>query len=225
MIPEKLNIYEYEELLTDQKQSFKHSFKNDDSGNKKEVGVIWKYAIEKILNWTPKEALTYLTPQIAEQFCLDKTLIGIGVNDKKNFISNYAFILQYAYPDIIKYDFYDETIEVYLKSAHLGPYKNDTDDIRLPKKFFSDDYGFDRADILLNYVVNLWLSGMSISELYEFFAQTNKAKSFLKSKKLGLVLRVLYDTPLEYFHNSISGDKKDDLIYYNIVLREAVNKK
>ncbi len=215
MISERLNIYEYEEILLGQKLNFNCSFKGTSNENKEELGRIWRYAICELFNWDAQDAVKNMTTSLVTQFCLDKSLAAIGYDVKKNFIDSYKFVLQYAFPDEVKYNKYDETIEIYQKVAKLDGYKNDTDKLRIPKKFFTDDNGGERAEILLNYVVNTYMGDKTTKELYDFFSEKRVAAKWLRDKKLDLPLKFIYSDPLDYFHYSINMDRRDNFLYYN----------
>lgn len=218
MLSERLNIYEYEEILLGQKLNFTCSFKGDKHGNETEVGNIWRYAITKLLRWTPNEALKYLNKEIIKNLMLDKTYVGIDFDESNSFINDYRFVLQYAFPDEIKYDFYQETIDEYENVAKIGAYAGDKKPHKYQKKFFVDANGYKRARIILNYVIGLYLSDKSVEQLYDFFSG-NKAKKWCTEHSLGLPIKLLYQNNiLDYFHESY--DNSCDFYYYNIKIRE-----
>ena len=68
----------------------------------------------------------------------------------------------------------------------------------------------------MNYVVNRFLSGFSPEERYDLFADTNRAKTWLKDKKLDKAWDFHYENPLDYYHFSMpdSDPTKSDLLYY-----------
>ena len=221
MLTERLNIYEYEEILLGQKLNFTCSFKGDKHGNEVEVGNIWRYAITKLLKWTPQEAVKYLTKDIIKELYLDKTYVGINFDETKSFINDYRFILQYAFPDEIKYDFYQETITEYEKVAKIGIFANEKKNHKYQKKFFIDNNGFRRARIILNHVVNLYLSDMSTEELYVFF-NSFKAKKWCKDHSLELPIKLLYQNNiLDFFHESYENN--NDFYYYNIKIMNHIS--
>ena len=96
MLTERLNIYEYEEVLTGKKQNFICSFKGSRKDNEVEVGNIWRYAITQLLKWTPVEADKYLTMDIVNMLCLDKTFCGIDFDPSYEFMGDFKFVLKPA---------------------------------------------------------------------------------------------------------------------------------
>ena len=261
MVPEEVNILEYEDILLGRHKNFGYSFKKsktknsgadsgsdgqeacteedgEENGFRREnkdyglsyrercvaAGNIWRYAITKILGWTPQQAVVYLTSDIVKTLQLDKTLPGIDKYPGRDYFQDYRFVLQYAFPGVIKYDLKDETIAEYEHAGKLGKWANDTSAHKIPKCFWLDADGIERSNILLRHVIALYLGGsMNRDELYEFFSNKRKAKAWLNSKKLNKVLEYIYPTPLAYFHDSLPYNEQDDVTYYNYVLKDLYN--
>lgn len=223
MVSEELNIYEYEEVLTGSKKDFNCSFKGDTKDNEVAIGNIWRYAIRNILHWTPQMAERYLTDEIVDKLQLNKTFIAIGFDREKTYMKDYRFILKYAFPNEIKYDLVEQTIDEYEKVAKIGRYSNDTEAKKYSKKFFIGTDGIKRAQILLRHVISLYLSSYTVNELYRFFAE-KKAVRWLQNKRLGTPLKLIYTTPLDYFHDSLRFDQRDDCTYYQCKIANIVAK-
>ncbi len=222
MLTERLNIFEYEEVLMGVRKNFICSFKGTFKENCEEVGNIWRYAVTHLLKWSPKEAEKYMTDKIVDMLCLDKTLAGIGFNRTGSYISDYRFVLQYAFPKEIQFDERKQAIAEYDRVAKIGKWEYDDVPYKFPKKFFVDNSGIDRARYLLEYVVGLYLAGrMSQEDLYEFFSKKQKASRWLASKKLEVPIKIIYESPLDFFHYSLPIAEKDDFLYYFYKLTDA----
>ena len=208
-------LYEYEELLMGRINNFSYAFSGTLKDRQHAAGVIWRYAIEHLLKWSPSEACNNLTDKIVSDLKLDKCYPGIGFNKKTDFHVNYKFILQYAFPESITWNLKDEAIFCYERSAKLGRFKHSKEDVRLPKMFYMNTDGLERIRVLLLYVENLYLTDMSNEEQYGFFANTTEAKRFLKEKKLTTAFRFsTYETPLEYHHYSMPAHLRSNLYFY-----------
>ncbi len=223
MITESINIFEYEMLLMGQRLNFQASFKGSPSENKKEVGVIWRYAITELLGWTPEEALKNLNNEIVDALLLNKTFQGIDFDREHSYIADYRFILQYAFPDRIRYDMYTETIAEYEKFAKLGRWASDTTPYKQPKRFFTDADGIRRANWCLRHILDVYMGELNNEEKYKFFADTTKASRWLKSKGLERPNEYLFDGPLDYFHSA--NKDKDGLIFASWLAKKAFDKK
>ena len=225
MVDERVNIFEYENVLMG-KAKFMVSFKDPDNklGNMIEAGNIWRYAITNLLHWTPQEALLYLNDQIIRALKLNKTYEALGIDSKCTNIPDYRCILQYAFPDEIKYDIKTEAIEGYERIIKAGKWANNTEKSKYPKGFFDGKDGITRSAAILNYAINNFLSYMTTEELYEFFAKKAQAKSWLTEKKMNVALKFTYESPLDYLHYSLPFNKKDNLYYYAEVVNEYYKK-
>ena len=217
MVTEAINIFEYEQLLMGQRLNFQLSFKGNDTENKKEVGNIWRYAITHLLGWTPEEALKNLNNETVDRLLLNKTFCGLNFDREHSYIADYRFILQYAFPDKIKYDGYAETIAEYEKFAKIGKWSHDPANYKQPKRFFSDGDGIQRANWCLRYVTNLYMGDMTNEEKYRFFADTENAIEWIKGKNLLRAMDYLYEEPLPYFH--AANSERDPFMYYAFTVR------
>ena len=215
MLSAETNIYEYEQLLMGQRTRFEVSFKGTPEENRAEVGNVWRYAVEHLLRWSPEVALRNLDSDTVKALYLDKTLEvdGIGYDLKKSYIKDYRFILQYAFPESIKYDLRAETIAEYEHVAGLGKWKNDYNEYKYAKRFFSGNNGILRAGILMRHVCNLYLGDMSKKDKYIFFANYSSACKWLDEKCLKTPLTSIYSSPLEYFHDSLPLSEKSEILY------------
>ena len=222
-------IYDYENLLLGRTKKFSEGLLDDTKtleSRRKIAGTIWNYAITHYLGWTAKEADLYMTSEIAEKLLLNKVYKRIDLDPTRVLFRDFRFILQYAFPGEIKYDIKEEAISEYERTAKIGKWRNNTEFHKYPKKFFLCLEGEERANILLNYVVSLYMGDLSSEMLYDFFFQKAKAKKWLVAKNLGVPLKQLYeDEPLEYFHTAIDDRKKDDFFYYNNKIRIEVTSK
>ncbi len=211
-------IYEYEEILLGKKNSFLASLKGDGYEIRRRVGDVWRYAITNLLGWTPQEAVTYLTDDIVKTLRLDKTLKGVGFNFGKEYAGDYKFVLRYAFPGEIHFDLREQSVEEWEHVAKRGKWKADAKPYRYPKKFFSDQDGINRADLLMRHVVNLYLSGKTTTEKYLFFADAKESYKFIKKHCLDKPLNRIYGDPLEYFHSALPPVERDVFMYYTIKL-------
>lgn len=225
MLPEKTIIFEYQEILLKHQSDFKVSFKCTEIEKYKVAGIIWRYAITELLEWTADEAVINLTPDLVSQLCLDKTYLYIGFKEEaKNMDFDYKQVLQYAFPKKIKFNVYQQTIETYQKVMHLGQWQNDTNIYQYPKKFFLDSHGTKRAAIALNYAITCFLPDLTVPQLYDFFSNRTLASKWLREKKLIINVQKLYLSPLDYFHFSIPSDMRDQFEYNNAVYRNQYEK-
>lgn len=231
MVTKQNAIYDFERFISsgDKKikrhgrmeDSFKVLFKGSPAESELELNFIVRYVVLKMLRWDPKYAANNLTDEILEITCLKKAIRAAGMNPKKDLEK----IIHNAFPNEIHFDFRQDTIKKFCRAAKLGPYKNDTGTYKSPKDFYSGKEGIDRANICISFLVDLYLSDMTIRERYAFFADTKMALKWLRKYHLDVAIRSLYlnvpDAPLEYYHYSLKTYERDDFLYnlyhFNIV--------
>ncbi len=227
-VSDNLYIYEYEEILLGNKKDFDVTFLGVGQvvteRDFKIAGVIWRYAITHLLKWDAKTAEKYMTTEIVEKLKLNKVLTKIGYKKKKMYAGNYQFILQYAFPDEIKFDKRARAIAAYQRKVHLGKWVGDKTEYRYPKKFFTGEDGIENSNIVLRYVINQYMGDMSTQELYDFFADERAAKEWLINKELGEPITIVYESPLEYLHYALPLSRQNKIEYFNHrIRRECVN--
>ncbi len=225
MIDRSTVLYEYEEILLGKRLNFKVAFDGPEADRKKAVGYIWEYAITHLLRWTPEQALKYLDNDIVDTLCLNRTFQGLNFDRGHSYIADYRFILQYAFPDRIKYDMRAETIAEYEKSAKLGIWKNDKNEYKLPKAFYTDENGKDRIKIIMKYCLNMFMGDLNVVDRYKFFADPVKGKKWYLKRKLGEPYRTYADTPLEFYHNNIPFKDRDEFLYRALQMKRECDEK
>ena len=224
--PDITYIYDYEEYLLGNVKDLKFSFEDYTKGvtaaHLEAAGVIWRYAITKLLRWTPEQADKYLTAEILQKLKIYKILDKVGMDTVCDNAMNYKAMLHLAFPNEIKYNRAAEAIAQYKRYAKIGEWSNERDDYRAPKKFFSGSNGMYNANIVLRYVISQYLSTLTTEELYEFFADTKEAALWLDDKSLSKPVREIYLNPLDYLHNALPPGQNSSVIYYNCKLNNMI---
>ena len=217
MRPETTIIYEYTEVLHGKKQSFTMAFDGTPLENKKTAGVIWRYAITKLLKWTLVDAQKYLNDDIVMALRLNKTFSALGILPKQT-ILDYNIILQYAFPDnpAARYDFKKETLTEYKYVAKEGEFEFNKEPHKYPKDFFIDDKGIKRAELIMRYLVDKYFMEYTNDERYSYFADRQQAMRWLKKRRMDAPCQLMYDgSPLDLFYFSQFLEDRDDVAYYN----------
>ena len=216
-------LYEYENILIGKASAFRVAFRDTDiEKRRKTAGEIWRYAISDVLGWTPDMALLYLNQDLIKQIKLDLTYPKIDYSYSKKKFFDLRFILQYAYPGIIKYNLEEDAKAEFERVNRLGAFENYEKGQKFQKHFFSGLDGVKRAAVILNYAISLYLDDLTTQELYKFFQNTPKATSWLRKHKIDLVVKKLYPTPLDYLHNSLPSCEENNIYYINEYLNTAL---
>lgn len=197
----RLCIFEYEELISGKIDKLSVSLQKNylQQTLNKHLGYIWYYALHDLRGWSAEDAKNNLTYSIIDEMKLKDTLNYIGYDLTKVYRSNFDFILQYAYPDEIKYSLINETILEYQKTVELKRY---------PKHFFNYYDGEFRAKILLKYVISVYLKDKTIDELADFF-YSKKSVKWLQNHYLYKPMKLYYYDPFEYLFWILPDNAKE----------------
>jgi len=208
-------LYEYEDLLMGKRKSFEIAFTDSVEWNKKAAGIIWRYAIETLLGWTPEQALIYLNQELVKSLKLDKTLVKIGYEYSAKKFFDYRYVLQYAFPESVSYTVAEDARAEYERVAKLGQWSDDKEDYKFHKNYFAGSEGAVRASEVLNYAISIDLNHLDDYGLYEFFGNKKDATEWLKKRNIEINIKSLFKTPLEYYHYSLPVSEANNVYYIN----------
>lgn len=180
-------------------------FNLTDEGNHKRALNMIKWVIEDVMNWTPHEALNFIGKDFIDKMglktCYEKVIFPEFISKR----SNYRYIVQLCYPDqIAEYD---------KKRLWIMEYNNALSvEKTLTKGSFTEHDARDKARYMLNHYLKNHVGAYSTSKekAYEFFASSDGEK-LIKTAKLGVAQNLLFDSALEFFHESVGC--KDDFYY------------
>lgn len=236
---EQLAIYEYiTDVLGNGKDngfygSTLHNSVNTKRGDfyseddKQAMAAIWRFAIENLLHIKPEEAGYILDKKLVRALHLNTTEFVFKDNFACHF--GYFYILAYAYPDIYSDPFRNETMDAYFRVAKKGRYINSKINYKYPNEFFTDIMVSKRMYYICNYLVETYLGNIASSkELYDFFADEKKARAFLVSHSLASAsnrqVYSAYTSALSFFHYNVSEKFRNDLYYFQILLKQEIKK-
>lgn len=207
-----LNIYE-NSLLGKERFVLKKERSDREDKNKaydtrpENAAFIIRYVITELLGWTAHDAVLYMTPLLAEKFNLPAVIayldIGKNISYKKNM------------PEIIRYCFKEDTKSWSDKNI-LDVYKMvmNKEISRFPTGIFSGPDGGRKLSVLLLHYIASNIPSSDISYLYEYFGNKQLANKILRKAHLYYAYRELYSTPLEFFHNSLGEDERNEMLYH-----------
>ena len=182
--------------------------------------TIWRYVIEKILHLTPEEALKYLNKEVLYDVKLDKTFSLLD-ETFDNYVANNSKYLNIVYPDKIAYNLKIETINIYSRVVKGEIFTNKVG-IKVPNSFWLDNDGRKRAIYVLEYLINKYLSYMTIEEKYHFFG-CKKGIAFLNKWHIKGALTKNYTSVLDYFQETAEYmNEASGLLYWNEKIKETM---
>lgn len=202
-------LLDYERLVPEDstKKLSRDYFSFTDEINEKMAIECFKYAFEKILHWGPRDIINGMTPQVLRRLHLllpnTKLRYPKGLNPKTDLF----YIAKICYPNQVR--------GFNKRDIILHTYRNilDRKDGKFGKNYFLNNEGNLRARICMQYLLQTDTSWESKKALYEFFANEKEATKYIKSKGLTQALNICFDSPLEYMHESLPSEQKDNLYF------------
>lgn len=202
-------IDEYEQCLrTNRELSKMYFFEEPQAVIDERAIILFKYFFEKIMQWTPQEALNYFDEDTVRKAKLMKAYkpFSKGFPADGYSASDYFYVVKRCYPEQIHINKRDLIIAYYKKVLENGA--------SFPRKFFSDSDARDKARIMLQYaLISRDKRFDDIDDIYSFFADKSKCSSYLDSVNLKKVCTAEFDSPLEFMHLSLAPQQRDDFLY------------
>lgn len=194
-------IYEYERVLLGKKKCIdSDTFCYDECGNEKLALAVFKYAIEEIMHWTPREAYQGLNRRIIDLLKLRQLIKFVRFPPEFDYRRDYYYIVSKVYPDTIKISVKQRTLIMY-QQLLTGEIK------KFPKRFLEGRDGEMRAIFCLKYAIRNCGTFESVEDLYKAFSD-NDGVRFLKNVKLYLPCTSLFDYPIDFLHATFSEEEQ-----------------
>jgi len=209
-------IAEYEDVLIGKRKAIaSYYFSYGPNGNMKLALQIMHYSFNTYLRWNAEQLRDYLTLEVLERLKLRSLLRHIQFPPELDRKQDLFFIAWQLYPKTVHFTEQDLILRVYkdILSGKLQKY---------PKEFFTGRYGLLRARVCLRYMIEQYLQFGSIPELYEYFASVQCQRT-LRLHKLLVICRDLFDSPVEYLHQTLPRVQQDIFLYrfYDFQNRKA----
>ena len=147
------------------------------ANERKALGCI-RYALEKVLGWTPEEAVQKFDAYIIRVMKLDRMVSYIDFPVEVPY-GNVRYILSRLYPGLVRINrekLVEETFEAVLESARrkeAAKEAGNADTERLkqfPREYFSGTDGFRRFACCIKYIIENYKPMGSVGEVYDFFS-------------------------------------------------------
>lgn len=204
-------LYEYTNILMGQTSAFSAAYFMRGSITNPLMAIeVFRYAIEIFLHWTPEEAVTMLNNDILKEMHLDKIKNYLPIPYGFEYHGDYRWLVHLIYPSKIPYNEKDAVIDVY-KAVLNG--KANGGLRKFPKGYFDGKSGRERAFICLRYFIGLKGNFKNIEEAYAFFASPEGTK-MINNNGLKLVLRDVFQSPVQFFHKSLPEEYRNDFLYH-----------
>ena len=205
-------LYEYQLLLLGRIPAIQPDLFDGESKQKERAALeIVRYAVEKLLRWTPQEMAAKFNGEVIERMKLTKIVSYINFPPEADKKRDYFVYAHKLYPTIVPMDLYTLTILTYnnVHERHL---------VKFPKGFFDDNLGRTRALLCMNYALVRDGKFHSKQEMYKTFAESAGVQ-FIQAHRLDLARRLSWEHPLDFMHESLSKHDRDEVWYHYYKLK------
>jgi hypothetical protein len=196
---------EYDDILLGNKNSGSTLLMSRRHGNKVTDDIL-RYVFEYYLGMTHTDVRDRLTLDILKSLKLMPFVKRIPCPEELDENKDLFYIAYRLYPETRTANAADLVKKVYFEVVDG---KRD----KYPRLFFDSAGGWARAKICLLAMIGEYLPFSDIGELYAFFADERKAVETLGKRKLLTPLRDMFETPLEYLHESLPERQKSEYRY------------
>ena len=195
-------LEEYEQMLIGRTDQIPQAYFTNEIANERLSLMVFKYAIENLLGWSPEDASRFLSPYMVNRMKLGQFMKYIrfpeGLSEE-----NTDYIVHLLYPKKVPFKFEKYAIEDY-KKVLAGERK-------YPKDFMFGYRGLLRAYICLNYAMAENLAFEKLEDVYDYFA--TKGIQFLKEYKLYPLYTSFFSNPVDYLHEALPDGEKTNLMH------------
>lgn len=211
-------LREYDEVLTGNRNNYSSACMSKSNGGRL-IAEILDYIFSYYIRWTPTQVRDCLTPEIVKALHLESFIKRIPcppeVLPKKGEL---YYVAWYIYSETKNASRIDLIIKVYMDVLHERITK-------FPKGYFDGNDGYSRARILLLTMIREFYSFESQEEMYSFFA-SDAGRRAIHEHKLGVPLRELYSSALDYLHDALGEKQGSHQLYmkYHPLVRERINR-
>lgn len=198
-------INNYEDVLIGKREKISDNyFIYNSAVNERTALTVFKYAIEYLLGWSPKDAEKLFTPYYVRIMHLEPLLEYIRFpSDVTN--KDTEYIVHLIYPKIVPYDIKKYAIRIYENVLNKKQ--------KYPKDYMYGYLGLIRARICLLYALRKDHLFKTTEELYQFFSKKSCIK-WLKEMQLYQLYNAFFDYPIEYIHAALPDRAKNNF-YFN----------
>ena len=206
---ERFAIIQYEsKLLKGHKKATANTYVGDAATRNRVALAVFRHVIEDILQWSPDVAFANMSMQLIKDLKLNNEWNNLDLPREIRQFSTAKYVVAMLYPRKFMPLFSTESLAIQVYRSCLEQRKG-----IFPKNYFLDENGRLKAQVCLRYMLNNYAVYNSIEKIYEEFANTEVVKKLLKNYGLDLPARTLYDTPLDYLHESLSMQQRSHLFY------------
>lgn len=202
-------ITKYEsKLLKGHKKAMAHVYNGDIETRNRLALTVFRHTIENILKWDPQTAFANMTPQLLADLNLKNEWNNLKLPREIKQNKSTKYVVAMLYPRKFMRYFSTETLAIQVYRASLEQRRG-----IFPKNYFLDGEGYEKARICLRYMLSNYAIYPSIEAMYAEFADSDKAMALLHHFGLSLPARIVFNSPLDYLHDTLIEPQRSNLFY------------
>lgn len=201
-------LYEYETILLGKKGSVDSDLLSYSPVQNEALALeVFRYAIEKIMHWSPMDAYYHLNNETIKLLKLASFAKQINFPPEFNPKTDYFYIVSRLYPDKIKINIKERALIMY-QNLLEGKIK------KFPKRFTEGRDGEMRSLFCLKYAIKNYGTFTDIEDLYRAFSEQDGV-NFLKQVKLFQACSTIFEFPIDFLHAAFSEEEQveNEFIY------------
>lgn len=199
-------LAEVREMLLGARQHYSASFLDRDTGDINVYEAL-RYLFEAFLEWSPTQVRDCLSIDIIRLFKMEPLINRLPCPPELDRNRDFEYVAWYLYPETVNCTKKDLAIKVYHRLI-----KGEI--TRFPKGYFDGTIqSWFRARCAFQCMLIEYMPPFpSLEALYAYFTGS-KGREAIRKYKLLVPLRELYDSPLDYLHDSLSSQQRSEELY------------
>ena len=205
---DKITVSLYDDFLTGKRKTLIGIlFEGQKPGGMNEIYAleILRYAIEKIMRWTPRDACNFINRQTMEKLKLDYICNYIQ-REKEVLPEDYKYYIYKAYPNEVNYSIKDTMNDIYKRV--LNEHK------QFPRDFFLSIDGFNRYCYCFKYLLENFTTFKDVYDIYSYF-NSSESKDLLEKYRLASAIK-MYDININEVIYTVLGDMPKNKFYFSL---------
>lgn len=211
-----MELQEYDEMLIGARTKISAYYNTEPGGGNELISFsIIRYAIEKVLGWTPEEAIKKFDDYIIRKMLLEKVITYIIIPVEMQG-EEATYILSRLYPKLLHFS----TKQLIEKQYENILYRHK----QFPRDYFIGTDGFYRYCVCFRYLCYHFKRFKNIEEMYEF-TLSPEGKRFMYSHRLFSPAMQLDIDMVEVVYEITKNKPHAKLFYTKYALLQALKKK
>ena len=199
-------LLEYTDILLNNRDNFTPVlFRGNTEYQQKQALKVFKFATYLFAGCeNPRGVEQLLTPEFVEKMKLDRVMNYLKFPEELNKTKDFFYVAHMMHPKIVPYDQKSLSLKVYrdILEGRMS---------KFPKNYMNGADGKKRAEYCFSYMITHFLDFEDTESIYDYFSRLIGTQA-LKKHKLFLVSSGLFESPVDYLHESLPDGQKNEFL-------------